>query len=128
MINSKLKISTYYNISQLRLESWTDLKVQSSKLRNISNANLEGDKKIENVKELLKRLDCIESYFAIPGLSKMGLLFEMLERQEYTAFAHKIAEITKLLVSDKYRRKKNILKFYLLKIFLYKKKINFAPI
>jgi arginine decarboxylase len=37
----------------------------------------------------------------------MGLLLEMIERQEYTAFAHKISEITKLLVSDKYRSNPN---------------------
>ncbi|MFO7745858.1 MAG: aminotransferase class I/II-fold pyridoxal phosphate-dependent enzyme, partial [Psychroflexus sp.] len=36
-------------------------------------------------------------------------LFEMMERQEYTAFAHKISEITKLLVSDKYRSNPNAL-------------------
>jgi arginine decarboxylase len=39
----------------------------------------------------------------------MYLLLEMMERQEYTAFAHKVSEITKLLVSDKYRSNPNAL-------------------
>ncbi|TXE18683.1 aminotransferase class I/II-fold pyridoxal phosphate-dependent enzyme [Psychroflexus gondwanensis] len=107
MINSKPKMSTYYNISQLRLESWNDLKFESSNLENISKGSVEGDKQIEKVKKIFKRLESIESYFALPGLFRMGLLLEMIERQEYTAFAHKISEITKLLVSDKYRSNPN---------------------
>ncbi|EMY79992.1 ornithine/lysine/arginine decarboxylase [Psychroflexus gondwanensis ACAM 44] len=100
-------MSTYYNISQLRLESWNDLKFESSNLENISKGSVEGDKQIEKVKKIFKRLESIESYFALPGLFRMGLLLEMIERQEYTAFAHKISEITKLLVSDKYRSNPN---------------------
>ncbi|WP_040556231.1 aminotransferase class I/II-fold pyridoxal phosphate-dependent enzyme [Psychroflexus gondwanensis] len=107
MINPKPKMSTYYNISQLRLESWNDLKFESSNLENISKGSVEGDKQIEKVKKIFKRLESIESYFALPGLFRMGLLLEMIERQEYTAFAHKISEITKLLVSDKYRSNPN---------------------
>jgi len=107
MINSKPKMSTYYNISQLRLESWNDLKFESSNLENTSKGSVEGDKQIEKVKKIFKRLESIESYFALPGLFRMGLLLEMIERQEYTAFAHKISEITKLLVSDKYRSNPN---------------------
>jgi arginine decarboxylase len=100
-------MSTYYNISQLRLESWNDLKFESSNLENISKGSLEGNKQIEKVKKIFKRLESLESYFALPGLFRMGLLLEMMERQEYTAFAHKISEITKLLVSDKYRSNPN---------------------
>jgi len=107
MINSKPKMSTYYNISQLRLESWNDLKFESSNLENTSKGSVEGNKQIEKVKKIFKRLESIESYFALPGLFRMGLLLEMMKRQEYSAFAHKISEITKLLVSDKYRSNPN---------------------
>ncbi|MFD0931006.1 aminotransferase class I/II-fold pyridoxal phosphate-dependent enzyme [Psychroflexus salinarum] len=109
MMNSKLQISNCYNINQLRLESWNSLKLESSKLGENSKGSTEEKNQIEKVKKLLKKLESIESYFALPGIHRLGLLFEMMERQEYTAFAHKISEITKLLVSDKYRSNPNAL-------------------
>ncbi|MBZ9626500.1 aminotransferase class I/II-fold pyridoxal phosphate-dependent enzyme [Psychroflexus sp. CAK1W] len=109
MINSKLQISNCYNINQLRLESWNSLKLESSKLGENSKGSAEEKKQIETVKKDLKKLESIESYFALPGIHRLELLFEMMERQEYTAFAHKISEITKLLVSDKYRSNPNVL-------------------
>ncbi|MFO7746022.1 MAG: hypothetical protein R6V36_11655 [Psychroflexus sp.] len=108
-MNSKLQISNCYNINQLRLESWNSLKLESSKLGENSKGSTEEKNQIEKVKKLLKKLESIESYFALPGIHRLGLLFEMMERQEYTAFAHKISEITKLLVSDKYRSNPNAL-------------------
>jgi arginine decarboxylase len=109
MINSKLQISNCYNINQLRLESWNALKLESSKLGDSPKGSKEEKKQVDKVKNLLTRLDSIESYFALPGVSRMYLLLEMMERQEYTAFAHKVSEITKLLVSDKYRSNPNAL-------------------
>lgn len=109
MINSTPQISTYYNINQLRLESWNALKIESSKLGEVSKSSSVGKRQIEKVKDLLQSLECIESYFALPGISRMGLLLDMMEKQEYTAFSHKISEITKLLVSDKYRSNPNAL-------------------
>ncbi|SDG56656.1 aminotransferase class I/II-fold pyridoxal phosphate-dependent enzyme [Psychroflexus sediminis] len=116
MINSKLQISNCYNINQLRLESWNSLKLESSILSENSKGSTEEKKQIEKVKNILRTLESIESYFALPGIHRLGLLFEMMERQEYTAFAHKISEITKLLVSDKYRSNPNALEDEDLKI------------
>lgn len=101
--NSESKSLSYYNISQLRLESWNALKLESSKLNAFAKNSSEEKNQIDLVVGLLEKIKSIESYFALPSLSKIELLFAMMERQEYTAFAHKISDITKLLVSDKYR-------------------------
>ncbi|WP_127844798.1 aminotransferase class I/II-fold pyridoxal phosphate-dependent enzyme [Psychroflexus aestuariivivens] len=109
MKNPKSQISTCYNINQFRLESWNNLKSESAKLESFERNSVEETKQKELVKNSLKSLENIESYFALPGVSRIEMLFEMLEKREHTAFAHKITEITKLLVSDKYRSNPDII-------------------
>jgi len=95
--------SHHYNVAQLRLESWNTLKSESTKLE-ICNRGTSEEKNLKNsLRNLLKELEGVESYFAFPGRSCLQVLNEMLDRQEHTALAHKIAEINKNLVSDKYR-------------------------
>lgn len=103
MIKNKQKSSSHYNINQLRLESWNELKSECSHLETLKRNTPENKKQKEFVKSLFKKLETVESYFALPGISKMGMLQDMLERNEFTSLAHKIIEITKLLVSDRYR-------------------------
>ncbi|OBX25565.1 arginine decarboxylase [Gelidibacter algens] len=95
--------SYHYNVAQLRLELWNTLKSQSIKLKNCNRGASEEKDLKKSLHLLLKELESVESYFAFPGGSCLHGLNEMLDRQEHTALAHKIAEITKNLVSDKYR-------------------------
>lgn len=95
--------SHHYNVAQLRMESWNTLKSESTKLEQSNRGSSEEKELKKNVLEHLKNLQGVESYFAFPGISRLRVLNEMLDRQEHTAFAHKIAEITKHLVSDRYR-------------------------
>jgi arginine decarboxylase len=103
MIKNKHKSSSHYNINQLRLESWNELKLESSKLDSFPRRSSEAQTQKELVKRLLEKLETIESYFALPGISRMNMLKEMLDKNEHTSLAHKITEITKLLVSGKFR-------------------------
>lgn len=103
MPDNKPVKSHHYNIAQLRLESWNTLKSESTKLEESSRGSSEEKKLRNNLRENLKNLQVVESYFAFPGISRLRALNEMLDRQEHTALANKIAEITKHLVSDRYR-------------------------
>lgn len=95
--------SHYYNIGQLRVEQWNNLKSETAKLA-ISNRNSKTEEKHEqNVLKLLDDCMAVESYFAFPGLSRLNGLQDMLDRQEYQALSHQVAEITRHLVSDRYR-------------------------
>ena len=101
---AKKTLSSYhYNIAQLRVESWNNLKTESTKLQSCARGSAIEKEHKQNVHKQLKELESVESYFAFPGLVRLTALQEMLERQEHTALAHKIAEITKYLVSDRYR-------------------------
>ncbi|CAM4025654.1 aminotransferase class I/II-fold pyridoxal phosphate-dependent enzyme [Gillisia limnaea] len=103
MPDKKIASSTHYNIAQLRVESWNRLKSESTKLANCNRNSAEQKIHKQNLQKLLKEIEGIECYFAFPGVSRVLSLTQMLDRQEYTALAHKITEITKNLVSDRYR-------------------------
>ncbi len=95
--------SNHYNVAQLRMESWNILKTESTKLERSNRGSSEEKDLKKNVRKYLENLQGVESYFAFPGIMRLRTLNEMLDRQEHTALAHKIAEITKHLVSDRYR-------------------------
>jgi arginine decarboxylase len=103
MPDKKIASTTHYNIAQLRVELWNQLKSESTKLGNCNRNSAEQKIHKENLQKLLKEIGGIECYFAFPGVPRVLSLTQMLDRQEYTALAHKIAEITKNLVSDRYR-------------------------
>ncbi len=103
MEENKPDSSYHYNVAQLRLESWNNLKNESIKLEKCNRGSSDEKKLQNNLRRLLNEIEIIESYFAFPGILRLRGLNEMLERQEHTALTNKIAEITKHLVSDRYR-------------------------
>ncbi|MCG9973074.1 aminotransferase class I/II-fold pyridoxal phosphate-dependent enzyme [Christiangramia crocea] len=103
MQENKSNSSYHYNVAQLRLESWNNLKSESTKLEKCNRGSSEEKNLQKSLRGLLKDIEVIESYFAFPGILRLRTLNEMLDRQEHTALTNKIAEITKHLVSDRYR-------------------------
>jgi len=103
MPENKIDSSHYYNIAQFRVESWNDLKNESTKLYSSPRGSEDEKLYKKNLRKLLKDIEGVECYFAFPGLSCLESLREMLDRHEHTALSNKIAEITKNLVSDRYR-------------------------
>ncbi|MDX1427042.1 MAG: ornithine decarboxylase, partial [Salegentibacter mishustinae] len=103
MPENKIDSSHYYNIAQFRVESWNDLKNESTKLYSSPRGSEDEKLYKKNLRQLLKDIEGVECYFAFPGLSCLESLREMLDRHEHTALSNKIAEITKNLVSDRYR-------------------------
>ncbi len=103
MAAKKIISTRHYNVAQLRIELWNKLKNGSTNLVASNRASAEEKEYKEVVRTLLHDLEGIETYFAFPGTIRIKLLNEMLDRQEHTALANKIAELTKQLVSDRYR-------------------------
>ncbi|MEX1003075.1 MAG: aminotransferase class I/II-fold pyridoxal phosphate-dependent enzyme [Crocinitomicaceae bacterium] len=103
MTDKKNISSHYYNIGQLRIDQWNNLKRETEKLAVVHRNTDEEKKRRMAVVQLLEKCAAIESYFAFPGSSKIADLQEKLDRQEYTALSHQVIEITRLLVSDRYR-------------------------
>lgn len=94
----------YYNIGQLRVNYWNDLKNHSAELSRCHKGSANEKEHIKTLNRILKDLEGVEVYFAFPGKKNLDNLKGALARHEHTALANHIADITRQLVSDGYRR------------------------
>jgi arginine decarboxylase len=92
--------SPYYNIAQLRLDFWKDLKKQTNLLANCLKGSKEEKEFEEASLKLILDLGSIESYFTFPGINTLSRLKESINRQEYNGTSYKVIEILKQLVSN----------------------------
>lgn len=93
----------FYNIGQLRVNYWNDLKNSAAELARCHKGSTNEKRLATDAKELIKHLAGVEKYFAFPGMPRLENLQEALSRQEHQAMSHMAAEITQQLVSDSYR-------------------------
>ncbi len=103
MINNKNISSQYFNVGQLRIDQWNSVKRETAKLAASHRGTEEEKKHRAEALQLLQKCEGVECYFAFPGISKIESLKKKLERQEHTALSHQVTEITRQLVSDRYR-------------------------
>ena len=101
MPEKKTITSNHYNVAQLRVETWNNLKNRSTKLQTSTRGSTEEKEVKKEVREILKELESIECYFAVPGVPRLRALNEVLDRKEHAAISHRIADIIKHLVSGK---------------------------
>jgi arginine decarboxylase len=94
--------SKHYNINQLRIDLWNELKEKSNLLTRISGQP-GFDEKLKELDQLLDTLLSIEQYFAFPGVQLTKRIVRAVEKRELKAVSNRIAEIVYLLVSDNYR-------------------------
>ena len=99
MTGSKLNQSEYFNISQFRLDHWNQLKALADTLHNSSVQGKIDKKTIGQINEVLNQLELLEQYWAFPGLSRLGELKKLFDKEEYAAFSHKVAEVVRATVS-----------------------------
>lgn len=103
MTKKKQISAPYYNIGQLRVDYWNDLKIQAAELARCRAGSENQKSHIGTSKQILKDLVGVERYFAFPGMNRMRNLESILSRNEFAAFANKVSETTRQLVSDSYR-------------------------
>lgn len=95
-------VSKHYNVNQLRVDLWNELKEQSNQITfNLQHASFNERLKVMN--EVMQNLLCIEQYFAYPGFTLTNQIINAVEKCEFKAVSHRVAEIVALLVSDNYR-------------------------
>ncbi len=94
--------SKHYNINQLRIDLWNELKEKSTQLTAIDKKN-ELNERLKDVNDVLQNLLSIEQYFSFPGAALVNRIIKSLKKSEYKAVSNQIADIVYLLVSDNYR-------------------------
>ena len=95
--------SPYYNIAQLRLDFWKDLKKHSNLLASCLKGSKEEKEYKEESLKLILDLGSVESYFTFPGVNTLNKLKDSINRQEYNGTSYKVIEILKQLVSNSSR-------------------------
>ncbi|WP_417610905.1 aminotransferase class I/II-fold pyridoxal phosphate-dependent enzyme [Owenweeksia hongkongensis] len=103
MTKKKQISAPYYNIGQLRVDFWTGLKNETTELARCNNGSANQKSHIKEVKEYLRKLESVESFFAFPGFHRMKSFSQQLEDGRYGELARNVAEDVKQLVSDSYR-------------------------
>jgi arginine decarboxylase len=93
-------ISKHYNINQLRVDLWNDLKEQS---QQIHHEDVGFENRLKSLNEILNNLVCIEQYFSFPGVSFTKEIINAVSKEEFKAVGHRVTEVVALLVSDDYR-------------------------
>lgn len=103
MSKKKQTSAPFYNIGQLRVAFWNDLKYATSELARCHHGSANEKRLIDESKDLMKHLTGVERYFAFPGPDLLEKLKESLTRHEHRALANKVSETTQNLVSDSFR-------------------------
>lgn len=95
-------IAQHYNIIQLRVDLWNDLKEQTNQIE-LTKKGENVDSRVQSIHEVLQNLLCIEQYFAFPGKAITKEIITAVNNGELSAVSHRVAELVALLVSDNYR-------------------------
>lgn len=93
--------SKHYNINQLRIDLWNELKEKSNYVTRTATNN--GVDAVQELNNSLLDLLSIEQYYSFPGARLVKKIIKSVEKKEYKAVSNQIAEIVYLLVSDNYR-------------------------
>ncbi len=103
MTQKKTKSAPYYNIGQLRVDYWNQLKAESSELSRSHNGSENEKAHKLKVQGLITDLKGVECFFASPGMERLHKLESAFDNQEFAPLYHMVAETTKQLVGDSYK-------------------------
>ena len=94
--------SNHYNINQLRVDLWNELKEKSNQITRFQQ-HATFEERLLELNEVLQNLLSIEQYFAFPGNGLVNQIIKAVKKGELKAVSNRVAEIVALLVSDNYR-------------------------
>lgn len=94
--------SKHYNINQLRIDLWNELKEKSNQITRVQNIDI-FESRLNELNEVLQNLLSIEQYFSFPGAPLVSRIIKAVQKSELKAVSNQVSEIVSLLVSDHYR-------------------------
>ncbi|MFL5752626.1 MAG: aminotransferase class I/II-fold pyridoxal phosphate-dependent enzyme [Bacteroidia bacterium] len=94
--------SEHYNINQLRIDLWNELKEKSNQVTRVQSPELLNER-LNELNEVLQNLLSIEQYFSFPGAALVSHIIKSVGKRELKAVSNRVAEIVYLLASDNYR-------------------------
>lgn len=94
--------SKHYNVNQLRIDLWNELKEKSNLVTRIPRDE-SFEERLTELNQVLQDLLSIEQYFAFPGAVLVSRIIKAVKKNELKAVSNRVTEIVALLVSDNYR-------------------------
>ena len=111
MIQKKSKSAPYYNIGQLRVDYWNKLKIETSELTRCHKGSMNEKTHRLKIKELIKDLKGVESFFAFPGIERLHKFEKAFSSHEFASLSHLVAESTRQLLGDSYKSNPDFIDF-----------------
>jgi arginine decarboxylase len=93
----------YYNIGQLRVDYWNNLKNVTADLARCHKGSANEKTHHTEAANIIKQLLSVEKFFAFPGVSRVEYLKAILLRKEHNVLSNAVADTTRQLVSYSYR-------------------------
>jgi arginine decarboxylase len=94
-----------YSAFQLRMDTWNELQVRTSWLRELTRAGQDSSEPRRLVAQSLEVLASLEPYWAFPGPARMEELTRLFEGGATGELADRVAALSRLLVGDAYRER-----------------------
>lgn len=111
MDKEKEKRAPYYNIGQLRVDYWNNLKIETSDLTRCHKGSANEKAHKQKVKDLIKDLRGVECFFGFPGKERLQKLEKAFLNHEFASLSHLVAETTRQLLGDSYKSNPDYINF-----------------
>jgi arginine decarboxylase len=99
------KFQAYYDASQLRIDTWNELKELTVRRERHEKAGRDTTTLRETISRTLTTLEELEAYFAFPGPEVVQQLRGLFAHGQYTAQARQTERVVRLLVGGLYRNR-----------------------
>ena len=101
---SRKPLNFYYNASQLRFDTWHQVKRDCERLSERHTRRQDVTRLEDAVNNSLSVLESIEDYTAFPSQEDFRYLWRLFHRADYTLLSRAISRIVRALVSHSYRQ------------------------
>ncbi len=98
-------LSAYYNASQLRADTWNQLKSLTARLEREPDGGRAAAKQRQLAIQAFDTLEPIETYWAFPGRDAFHQLKRLFDKEDYPTLSRAVARTVRALMSNAYRRK-----------------------
>ncbi len=105
----KIRSTRHFNVSQLRIDLWNQLRTQLHFHQKEENKRVKSKSK-KSISELLDDLIIIEQYYSFPGRNKVRKLQDIVKRKEFYTASTWVNELVRQFVSESYRSNPGLIK------------------
>ena len=101
--NSRTNLDFYHSPTQLRFDTWNQLKEHASRLREKHMRKADVAALSKKIKAEITLLETIEDYTAFPSQEDVKLLWQLFDQQDFDLLSRVVSRIVRALTGGTYR-------------------------